>query len=93
MLGIAHRGSAYQAIGKIQEFIKCEEHALVIAQEIGDRKSEGFVLGNLGSAYYALGNSRKAIEFYNQAIAIAREIGDRKDEGYALQGLGNPALL
>jgi tetratricopeptide (TPR) repeat protein len=64
--------------------IEFHEQALVIDREIGDRRAEGVVLGNLGVAYAALGETRRAIEFYEQYLAIAREIGDRRSEGTAL---------
>jgi tetratricopeptide (TPR) repeat protein len=89
MLGIARLGLAYEVIGRIQEFIKCQEQALIIARETSDHYNEGAWLGNLGNAYFDLGNVHKAIEYYEQALAIAREIGDREGEGSRLGNLGN----
>ena len=60
------------------------EQALVIHREIGDRRGEGNVLGNLGRAFTALDEPKKAIQFYEQALVIAREIGDRFGEGLLL---------
>jgi hypothetical protein len=54
------------------------DQALVIAREIGYRRGEGIVLGNMGLAYHNLGETRRAIEPH---LAIAREIGDRQAEG------------
>ena len=59
-------------------------NALTIDREIGDRRGEGSVLGNLGVEYAELGETRRAIQFYEQQLAIAREIGDRRGEGIAL---------
>ena len=56
----------------------------MIHREIGDRRGEGDVLGNLGRAFTALDEPKKAIQFYEQALVIAREIGDRFGEGLLL---------
>jgi len=62
---------------------------LVVLREIGDRRGEGVLLGNLGIAYYALGDARRAIEFYEQALVIDRDAkhGDRRGEGADLGNL------
>jgi len=65
------------------------ESALAFHREIGDRRGEGAVLGNLGSAYADLGETRRAIEYHEKALAIDREIGDRRGEGQDLGNLGN----
>ncbi len=88
MLSIGRLGTAHQHIGKIREFIKYEDQALVIARESKDRQSEGAWLGNLGLAYSDLGDVRNAIEFYEQALLIAREVGDKKSESVWLNDLG-----
>ena len=72
-----------------KELILWLQTALSTAREIGDRRGEGAVLGNLGVAYSDLGESRKAIGFYEQRLVIARELGDRRGEGNALGNLGN----
>ncbi len=66
------------------------QQALVIYQEIGDRRGEGSGLGNLGSAYYSLGQYQLAINYHQQHLTISREIGDRSGEFY---GLNNLAII
>ena len=53
-------------------------------REIGDRRNEGKVLGNLGIASRALGEPRRAIAYYEQSLAIARDLGDRSSEANTL---------
>ncbi|HQH86943.1 MAG TPA: tetratricopeptide repeat protein, partial [Anaerolineaceae bacterium] len=68
--------------------ITWREAALTAARALGNRKYEGFHLGNLGLAWAALGEPRRAIDYYEQRLVIAREIGDRRGEGNALGNLG-----
>jgi tetratricopeptide (TPR) repeat protein len=82
-------GSAYYRLGEVERAIGYYEQHLVIAREIGDRRSEGNALGNLGIAYADLGEVERAIGYYEQHLVIAREIGDRRSEGNALGSLGN----
>jgi tetratricopeptide (TPR) repeat protein len=81
-------GFAHSALGETQRAIKFYQLALVIAQEIRDRRGEGSILGNLGSAYAKLGETRRAIDFYQQALVIAQEIGNRDSEGTIFGSLG-----
>ncbi len=89
MLSIARLGVAYSYIGRIQEFIICEEKALAIAREKKDRHNESEWLGNLGSAYKYLGNIQKAIEYQEAALKITQELGFREGESTHLSNLGN----
>jgi tetratricopeptide (TPR) repeat protein len=72
-----------------RERIHWLELAINSAQKIGDRKREGYALGNLGIAYAALGKYRRAIKLHEQALHICREIGNRRGEGTSLGNLGN----
>jgi tetratricopeptide (TPR) repeat protein len=59
------------------------------SRTLGDRRREGYALGDLGNAWRNLGEPRRAIEFHEQALQISREIGDRRGEGQDLANLGN----
>src|SRR3712207_6957032 len=48
-------------------------YTTLFRSEIGDRRGEGSVLGNLGNAWAALGDARKAVGFYDQHLAVARD--------------------
>ncbi|MBE0524362.1 MAG: tetratricopeptide repeat protein [Methanosarcinales archaeon] len=82
-------GILYLQISLYKKAIEYLEQALVIAQEIGDRRGEGNRLGNLGNAYRNLGQVEKAIEYYQKALVIDLEIGNRRGEGIWLGNLGN----
>ncbi len=64
------------------------EQGLRAARELGDKNSEGRMLGDLGSNRLRMGRYREAIEYYEQAFSIARENGDRQGEGGNLGNLG-----
>ncbi len=81
-------GILYGQICSYKKSLEYFEKALEIAQDIGDRQSEGTLLGDLGIVYSALGQVERAIEYYEQALAIAKEIGDRRGEGNQLGKLG-----
>src|SRR5262245_14297212 len=84
---LGNLGSAYARIGRIRDAIECDEQALAIARETGNRNDEGLWLGNLGSSYADLGQAQQAIAHYEQALAIARETGNRNHEGSWLVNL------
>src|SRR5688572_16625632 len=45
---VGRLGNAYHYLGRVEQAIKCHQHALAIAQEINDKHWEGTWLGNLG---------------------------------------------
>lgn len=61
---------------------------MAIKRNLGDRRGEGIVLGNLASAYLQFGESNRAIEYNQQSLTIARETGNYRSERYALGNLG-----
>ena len=81
-------GLCHWHLGDYRQAIDLLTQALAIAREVGDRWSEGAVLGNLARCHWRLGDYRQAIDLYTQALAIARETGDRHGEGAVLGNLG-----
>ena len=61
--------------------------ALAVHRDVGNRGSEGAVLGNLGILRRAQGRMGEARAFYDAALALAREIGARYSEGVVLGNL------
>jgi tetratricopeptide (TPR) repeat protein len=53
---------AYHDLSKIKKAIGNYEQALKILREVGDRRDEGYYLGNMGNAYRDLREPKKAIE-------------------------------
>ncbi len=63
-------------LGQMGRAIELYEQRLAIAREIGDRRGEGIVLGNLGIAYAALGQTERAVSLLERALQIGQEIQD-----------------
>ena len=59
-----------------------------IAEEIGDKKLEGWVYISLGCEYNSRGDFRKAVEFYQRGLAIAKTVGDKELQQAAYWNLG-----
>jgi tetratricopeptide (TPR) repeat protein len=71
---LGNLGTAYYSLGQVERAIEDHEAGLAIAQEIGDRLSEGIRLGNLGLAYSDLGQVERAGEYLKRSLTIFEEI-------------------
>ena len=65
---------------------------LSIAEETGNRKSQGDAYINLGNVYESLGDFKNAIEYSKLGLSIAEETGNRNSQGAAYLNLGNAYL-
>jgi len=59
-------------------------NALTIFQQLGDRRSEGSVLGSIGLIYHKTGFSNEAIHLFEKRYLIAEETNDIRGQGNAL---------
>ena len=88
MLGTVrlHEGDAERAR-------KCDEEALLIFRDIGDRIGEAIGLGHLGEICLHVFDGVRAREYFEQCLAIAREIDHSELEGESELFLGEISLL
>ncbi len=86
-------GLALRAVGRGEESRCCYEEALAIHRELGDRKSEGWILCNLSLLLAGQGSVKEALRFGEDALAVYRDVGDRPSEGIVLGGLGIAHIL
>ena len=63
------------------------EAALAIAREVGDRRLEGIVLGNLGGVHFSQGRVEEASAYAEMALSASRTAGDRRMESNDLSNL------
>ncbi|MCX6235094.1 MAG: tetratricopeptide repeat protein [Bacteroidetes bacterium] len=78
------KGDAYNRIGTINQFqgnyfegIKNLSSAMIIYQEMGNKKGIANVYNNIGTVYYYLGNYPEALKNFFAALKIQEEIGDK----------------
>jgi signal transduction histidine kinase len=64
------------------------EQALILFEELGDRKSKGQSLNSLGNVYHRLSDYAKAMSYFNQSLKVYQEIHDREGEADSLNNLG-----
>ena len=75
-------------MGKNEKSVEYNKLALDIAKEIGDKRKEGNILGNLGSLYITIGDYTTSLSYNNEAMQIAIDIGDKRREGIILGNIG-----
>ncbi len=85
---VFHLANAERLSGKMEQARGHFEEALAIHREVGDRRNEGKVLGNLGLLSLDQGRMAEACEHLEAALAIQREVGNRRVEGIVLDSLG-----
>ncbi|MGH3274401.1 MAG: ATP-binding protein [Streptosporangiaceae bacterium] len=73
---------------RFDDWITAATTSLDIARRLGDRRSEGAVLGDLGIALQEVGRFEEAITAHQGAATIFRETGDRHGQGMVLTSLG-----
>lgn len=79
---------AFGVFGKYQDSLEYDKKALNLAREIGNKKSEGIILGNIGVHYGQIGEFQEALKYFNQKLTITKEIGDRGEEAHILTNIG-----
>jgi tetratricopeptide (TPR) repeat protein len=80
----------YAEAGKPDQALEYFKKALVMFQEIKDKRNEGRVLGNIGTVYNDIGQTQQALEYYQKALDIAQELKENYD---IVTALSNIAVL
>jgi serine/threonine protein kinase/tetratricopeptide (TPR) repeat protein len=74
--------------------MKYAAQALLITQELGDRRREGRLTELMGHIYTdTLHDPDRAAIYFEQALAICRETSNRPEEAWTLWGMGGLALF
>lgn len=81
-------GVTYFLMNQPQKALELLEQALIIAQEIGDRATEGRILNHIGEVQSSLKNYSQAISFYEKALNLRQQINDAAGMGTTLTNLG-----
>jgi tetratricopeptide (TPR) repeat protein len=83
LLGLIHN-----TLGLFKQAISHFEQALVLCQELGDRRTMASVLNNLGQTARLRGDYESAVPLYQEALTLVRETGTRESEMLSLSNLG-----
>ncbi|MFI6302270.1 tetratricopeptide repeat protein [Amycolatopsis thailandensis] len=73
--------------GDLALAVRCGQQALAIFRELGDRRNEAAILGNLANACRGLRWFDAAFALYHDSLALARSLGDKQSEGLGLTNL------
>jgi hypothetical protein len=79
-------GLVYDNLGRMPAAIASFEQALTLFREIGDRRVESDLLGNIADVLVRSGHCERAIPYYQEALKIAQDVGDKA--GVSEQWLG-----
>ncbi len=82
-------GWLLQLAGRPAESLQHHQKALAIHRELGNRRGEGRILGNLASHHHNQGRIEEALAHYHQALPIHREVGNRRGEASTLANLAS----
>ena len=77
-----------QEQGRIAEAIACSEAALVIGRKLGNRRLEGFFIGQIGLCHAEMGELSQARAGLERAAALVREAGDARADALFMAALG-----
>jgi tetratricopeptide (TPR) repeat protein len=88
---LGNLGDLRREQGRPAEAREHYEAALDIHREMGNRRTEGILLGSLGQLHFEQ-TPTEAREHFEAALAIHREVGDRRSEGIVLGNLGDLLL-
>ncbi len=85
---LSFQGLGQYQKGQRQAAIESWQEALLLYQQLKDRRGEGTTLKNLGATYMALENYSKAIEYLQSFLVIVQATDDGASEAQALGNLG-----
>ena len=75
-------------LGDLNKALKNAGEALILAQQLNDRRGEGSILNAMGNIKISQGDFFNALNYLEGFLSIAREIKDQDREMIALNNLG-----
>ena len=90
-LVLAHAALAivYSFLGEYEKAVQLLEEALLIAEDLGERRAIGGVYNDLGTIFRTQGKFDQAIDAFTMKLKISQELGDKGGIGIAYCNLGN----
>jgi serine phosphatase RsbU (regulator of sigma subunit)/tetratricopeptide (TPR) repeat protein len=81
-------GYIYMEQGDIPNALTYYHKALILQEEIGDKKGIANSLNNIGGIYNHQGDIPNALTYLHKSLKIEEEIGDKKGIAYSLNNIG-----
>jgi predicted ATPase/Tfp pilus assembly protein PilF len=78
--------------GDLDGAAACSDEALILARQVGDKRTEAQALNSQGAVRCVRGRFAEAAVHWEQAVAVAREVGNRSGECISLGNLGEAEL-
>ena len=83
-----NKGGVLQLIGNWKQAEETFQQALVMAEEIQDKKKIVAALGSLGVQHFSKGDYARTMEYHKKQLQISEELGDKQDIAYAVGSMG-----
>lgn len=80
---------AYSFLGEYEKAVHLCEEALIIAEDLGERRALGDAYNNLGTIYRTQSKFDQAIDAFAMKLKISQELGDKSGIGIAYCNMGN----
>ena len=76
-------------LGDYHQLLSNCQQAVILNQNLGNRRGEGFTLNGIGYAYHHLGQYEQAVAYYQQALNLRSELADRYGQAVSYNYLGD----
>jgi two-component system, NarL family, sensor histidine kinase UhpB len=85
---ISELGHNYISIGNFSEGLKYSQQALLIREQLGDKKGISDNFYNIGNIHYGLKNYDEALKNYYSSLKISEQINNEIDVAYCISTIG-----
>lgn len=75
--------------GQLSNALSSMHKALILCNELNDRKGQGTMLNNISQIYDLRGDYETALKYLKDSLEIRRKVGDKLGEGVTLSNMGN----
>lgn len=76
-------------LGDYNQLLSNCQQAVILNQDLGNRRGEGYTLNGVGYAYHHLGQYEQAVAHYRQALNLRSELADRYGQAVSYNYLGD----
>jgi CHAT domain-containing protein len=77
---LRNAGVCYMRLGKFDEALNVQQHAVALIEKSEFKSSLGGTLGDLGTTYLLVGDGHRSIEYLKRAVEVAAEVKATRDQ-------------